>query len=134
MSLNWPKPNHNHASEYQVAGWPFVTSSITDGTTKGVVTFPQVTQWFQVRNSHASLSLRVGFTADGVDGTNYLLIGPSLTDGTDGMTPVYNIKCKELWVRADTSGAATYSIIAGLTNVTGSEFPALGASNGFVGT
>lgn len=127
MSLNWPKPNHNHASEYQVSGWPFVTAGTSTGTASSIV-FPQVTQWFQIRNTGGTNALLVGFTSAGVDGTNYMSIPPTAS-GIDGMSPVYNIKCKELWVK----GSTTYTLIAGLTNVTGSDFPAINSSNGFVG-
>lgn len=126
MSLNWPKPNHNHASEYQVAGWPFVTSSVAT-TSPAAVVFPQVTQWFQVRNQDGTNALRIGFTAEGVDGTNYFLVPPTAATSADGMTPVYSIKCKELWVRSAAS-TANYSVIAGLTNVDGSEFSLSGST------
>jgi len=131
MSLNWAKPNHNHASEYQVSGWPFVTGSVSVTAAAFRVEFPQVTQWFQVNNT-SDKDLRVGFTQAGVDGTNYfVLLGAA--DPRSCMK--FDVKCKEIWVRPVTlSDTAVFSVAAGLTNVTGSEFPPFGPSNGFVGT
>jgi len=131
MSLNWAKPNHNHASEYQVAGWPFVTGSVSVTGAAFRIDFSHVVQWVQVNNT-GNKDLRVGFTQAGVDGTNYFL----LTGASDPRACMrFDVKCKEIWVRpVSLSETAVFSVAAGLTNVTGSDFPALGASNGYIGT
>ena len=133
MSLHHPKPNHNHAAEYQCSGIPFVTSSIANGvdTTPHKISFPYVTRWIQVFNTDASgaQDLRLGFTENGVNANplrEYLLIPGGAS------TPRLEIKCSEVFVRSD-SGAAGYSIIAGLTNVTKSQFFTLTGSNGVGG-
>jgi len=69
MSLHHPKPNHNHAAEYQCSGVPFLSSSARNGvTTAGVkVSFPYVTRWVQVFcHADAAKELRVGFTVIGI--------------------------------------------------------------------
>lgn len=130
MSLNWPKPNHNHASEYQVSGWPFASGSISVTGAAFRIEFPQVVQWFQVNNT-SSKDMRVGFTQNGVDGSNFVkVIGAS-----DPRASVrFDVKCKEIWVRPDVlSDTSVFSVLASLTNVVGSEFPAVTGSNGFSG-
>ena len=132
MSLNWAKPNHNHASEYQVAGWPYVTASVCTNVPFRIE-FPQVTQWFQVKvNKAPGVDLKLGFTSAGLSNGHYYLVEGS--DKTPSVTPVFNLKCKEIWVTTSGAGTASFSLVAGLTNVTGSEFPAMGPANGFVGT
>lgn len=134
MSLNWPKPNHNHASEYQVSGWPFVTSSATNeiNTTPVKIDFPYVTSWVNVTNTEntAAHTVRVGFTENGVssapDANYFVLIGGQSTGKID-------LKCKRLWFLRHGSNAASISVIAGLTNVEATEFPTLTGSNGFGG-
>ena len=135
MSLQYPKPNHNHASEYQVSSWPFVTSSTTTevGSSAISVKFPYITRWFQVTNiGAAGTSLRIGFTEKGVQSTpdaNYLLLtGSASTDRLE-------IKCSQLWFLKNVGSAGTgFSLIAGLTNVSsGSDFPIITGSNGFAG-
>jgi len=134
MSLNWAKPNHNHASEYQVAGWPYVTASACDATPKRIE-FPQTTQWFQLKVNKGSggggADIKLGFTSKGVsDGFHYLVEN---SDKAPSITPVFHVKCKEIWVAATAAGPVSFSLMAGLTNVTGSDFPVITGSNGFGG-
>jgi hypothetical protein len=129
MSLNWPKPNHNHAAEYQVSSWPWVTSSNV-GTSAVKFNFGYVTRWVLITNETASggssKDVYVGFTQRGTNNSNHLHILAGQTVG-----PV-EVKCTELWVRG--SDATTpVTIMAGLTNVNGSEFPIITGSNGFGG-
>lgn len=134
MSLNWPKPNHNHASEYQVAGWPFVTSSAANEVagTPIPVRFPFVTSWIEIFNTDgtAADTLRVGFTQNGVTANpdaNFLVLS-----GGQG-TGKLELRCNEIWFLKHGSNPASFSVVAGLTNVDGSEFPVITGSNGFVG-
>lgn len=134
MSLNWPKPSHNHAAEFQVSGWPFVTSSVANevGATPVSITFPYVTSWVQVFNTDpaGADTLRVGFTQNGVlatTGNKYLILSGGQT------TAKLDVKCTNLWFMKHGSNATSFSIIAGLTNVTPSDFPAITGSSGFDG-
>lgn len=133
MSLNWPKTHHNHAAEYQVSGWPYVTSSNANeiGTIASRITFPYVTQWVQVFNTDATDQLRVAFTQNGVNqvgGRNYLVLsGGQSTDRLE-------LKCTELWFRQHGASQTSFSVVAGLTNVSASQdFPVITGSNGFEG-
>lgn len=134
MSLNWPKPNHNHASEYQVSGWPFVTSSAANEVagTPISVQFPFVTSWVEIFNTDGAVgdTLRVGFTQNGVNSNpsaNYLVLS-----GGQG-TGKLELRCKEIWFLKHGANPTSFSVVAGLTNVDGSEFPAITGSNGFSG-
>lgn len=132
MSINWPKPNHNHAAEYQVSGWPFVTSSNPNeaGIVPIKITFPYVTQWVQVFNTDATDPLRVAFTQNGanqVGGRNYLVLSGNQS------TARLEIRCTELWFRQHAASQSSFSVIAGLTGVGGGEFPVITGSNGFDG-
>jgi hypothetical protein len=132
MSLNWPKPNHNHASEYQVSGWPYVTSSNQNeiGVIPVKISFPYVTQWIQVFNTDPTDTLRVAFTQNGanqVNGKNYLILSGNQA------TERLELRCTELWFRQHGSSQSSFSVIAGLTNSNGSEFPIVTGSNGFDG-
>jgi len=133
MSLNWPKPNHNHASEYQVSGWPFTTSSNPNeiGATAVEIRFPFVTQWVQIFNTDPTDQLRVAFTQNGanqVGGRNYFILTGSQSTG------VLEMKCTSLWFRQHGASPASFSLVAGLTNVDATgDFPAVTGSNGFEG-
>ena len=136
MSLHYPKPHHNHAAEYQCSGIPFVTSSNganSLGTTPLKVSFPYVTRWIQVFNLDAAgeQDLRVGFSENGVNGNpannaHYLIVPAGSS------SPRLEVKCKEVYLRAD-SGATSFSLAAGLTNVSKSQFPTLTGSAGVGG-
>ncbi len=108
--MNWPKPHFNHVQEFQVSGWPWVTGSSV-GTTATVLKFSAVTQWFVVHNESHNKELYFGFTQNGVNDGNRFHICPSGTVGP------LNLKCEELWLIASDTNTS-YSVIAGLTNVT----------------
>ena len=132
MSIHYAKPHHGSASEFQVHGFPFVTSSTTSevGTSNAIsVKFPYVTQFIQVTNIGGN-ALLVGFTENGVKSAvtaNNFLIGK---DAGDQVSPVIPVKCKEIFFLGS-GGTTGFSLIAGLTNVT--EFPVMSGSNGFEG-
>lgn len=113
---HWPQSHYNSADEYLVAGTPFVTSSngaeLTN-TTPIQITFPYVTQWVKIfNNSAAATSLRVGFSSNGVKGTetkNYFVV--SGTQNSDSLA----IKCKSLFLLSNNGTNVSFSIMAGLT-------------------
>ena len=134
MSLNWGPPAHNFVPEYQQSGIPFVTSSAANEVTNTPirVSFPYVTRWVQVTNTDGTAgdTLRVGFTQNGVNAVetaNYFILSGATS------TERLELKCKEIWVRRHGSNNASFSIIAGLTNVPASGFPILSGSNGVLG-
>ena len=157
MSLQYPKPNHNHAAEYQVAGIPFVTSSVyneiqTAGSEATQVSFPYVTQWIMVQSTGMG-GLKVGFTELGTIGPTatrpdvrrnfFIVASGSMANGdragisdTPAM-PLLHVRCKEIWIAGlptnDPAAGAGFAVVAGLTNCKSDAFPILTGSDGFVG-
>lgn len=127
MTLKHPRPYHGHASEYQVSGIPWVTSSIAPGNASPpmVIKFPTVTQFITVTSFGAGHDLHVGFTKNGVEApesANYYVVENSL--GSE----CFQVRCKEIWVRSADGGAQSFSVLAGLTNCT--DFLVLTGSGG----
>ena len=84
----------NNVGSYQVSGIPFASGSL-DATTTISVTFPYVTKWVSIVN-HDSNHLRVGFSENGVEGTNYFRLGPQAgNEETQNIT--LDVKVTELW-------------------------------------
>ena len=133
MSINYVKPHHGSAAEYQVSSFPYLTASTIAGVGDvHEITFPYVTRWIMAHNSEAggaSKSIRVGFTLNGVSGSvtdNYL----KLHSGE--MSPRLECKVLKVFVQAEHTNVE-YNIVAGLTNVLPDQFPAITGSNGFEG-
>ena len=128
--MQYPRPHHGSTSEFQVSGFPFVTGSAADevGTSNPVkVTFPYVTQFIQVSNIDADDGLFVGFTENGIKGTesSQRYFVPKNSAG-----PTIPVKCKEVFFLA-AANTVGFTVVAGLTNV--KDFPAVTGSNGFEG-
>ena len=132
MPLNHPKAGPNSIPAYQLSGVPYVTSSATNevDTTPIRHDFPFVTRFFQVKNTDDTHALRVGFSANGVEGTetkNYFLLAAG------AKSDVLELRTKTLFFRADGgSAAASFEIVAGLTTIKSSEFPILSGTIGNV--
>lgn len=129
MSMNWPKPTHNHASEYQVSSWPWLTSSNV-GTSAVQFSFGHVTRWLMITNETpsggSSKDIYFGFTQNGTNNSNHFHVLAGQTIG-----PI-EVKCAGIWVKG--SDATTpVTILAGLTNVAAGDFPVISGSNGFNG-
>ena len=128
MALNNPKPHHNVVGEFQVSGIPFVTSSVDDEIDTSVyeMTFPYVSRWIMVENTHASAVLRFGFSSNGVksqETANYFILsGGQRTDRME-------VKCTSVFFRQHGTGlAANYSLMAGLTNIGSGSYMTLTGS------
>lgn len=101
----------NNVGSYQVSGMPFATGSI-DATTAVKIEFPYVTRWVQLYN-HAGDHCRVGFSQEGVEGTNYFRLGPQTGNEATQNSGRLELKITEIWL----SGANSVDIVAGLTNI-----------------
>ena len=127
MALNNPKPHHNVVGEFQVSGVPFVTSSAEAevATTPIEMTFPYVSRWIMVENTHDAHALRFGFSANGVkaqETANYFVLsGGQKTDRME-------LKCTSVWFRQHGDEAVNYSLIAGLTNIGSGSYMTLTGS------
>ncbi len=120
MTFNGTRSGINNATEYVASGLPWVTSSNSLNTTPWKVSFPFVTSRISLAVT-GSGAVRLGFTVNGVNGTNYALI-----PGGTGWTQ-FDIRCKEIYVRAD-SATQNISIMASLTTIDQRSFPVLTGS------
>lgn len=110
MSLTYPYGvGLGNVGSYQVSGQPFVSGSIPLTTAPVEISFPQVTQRFIVAKMAGS-NIRVGFSANGVNGNNYFLMSGNLP------TAEFNVKVSSVFLRAD-AGTATASLSAEMTNI-----------------
>ena len=96
---------------YQISGMPWASSSLgANSTTPLEVTFPNVTKFIVVKNTTTN-KLRVGFSANGVKGSNYFLLGSNESFAGD-------IRVTRIYLLGDVADA-TGSVIAGLTGISG---------------
>lgn len=103
------KPGLGNVASYQASGTPFVTGGINAVHGPIKVSFPSVTSWIIVGNVGATSDCRIGFSSDGVKGTNYIL----LDAGAVWPQPALQVKVTELWL----SGSDSVDVMAGLTGI-----------------
>lgn len=107
-----------NVGSYQVSGMPFASSSIAAPASSGTPTeinFPWVTQRVIIRNT-SSGDLRVGFSSNGVKGTNYYIIpAPSAT--TAFSESEFRVKVNSIFLLANASTPTSASVFAELTNI-----------------
>ena len=107
---------HNYKSglgnvpSYQISSIPYCTASVPiDVSTPVEVKFYNITRFITVRNDGLN-PLRLGFSSNGVQGTNYIqLTSPGESFSAD-------FRLSELYL-ISTGGPTTGSIIAGLTTI-----------------
>ena len=98
----------NHTPAYQVSGQPYAEGSIDASSATQTVNFPYVTRWVVVSNTDASDDLKVGFSSNGVEGTNYFIVHPNTT------SPRLEVKVSQLFLNG---GGSDSSVVAGLTSI-----------------
>lgn len=118
MTYQPPGSGQGNVAEYMVSGLPWVTQSLAT-TTPTKIEFPFLTIDFTVQNTGAE-NLFVGFTENGVLGSNKFTVAPS-----GSFTGHYRLK--DLFLVAE-STSTSYEVIAGLTTVTNRSFPTLTGS------
>jgi len=113
-----------NVASYQASSRPYLSSSISVSGNFDVVeiSFPTVTKFITVKNIGPTgsnyVDLRVGFSAYGVSGSNYLAINNQESFSADW-------KVSKVYLRIDSGSAlttaatinATASVIAGLTGI-----------------
>lgn len=114
-NLEWQYPGLSDVGSYQMSAIPFASASITvpaAGAITRTVSFPGVTKFVTVVNetTGTNSALRVGFSSNGVKGTNYFVLdnGESYT-GDWRVTSVY--------LMGNSTTGCTASVIAGVTNI-----------------
>ena len=100
------KPGLGNAASFQVSGVPYVTGGIDASSTTGL-NFPLTTRWIVVSNVGGNATLKVGFSENGVAGTNYFEVL------SDEISPRLEVKVTEIWL----TGSNNCSVVAGLTGI-----------------
>ena len=119
MALNHIAYSLNPVAEFQMSAIPWISSSIVTGTQQ--FSFPYVTSFIFIKNLDATSSIQIGFSANGINGSNYLTLGPK-SDYSG------QFRLRDLWIK--TSSATNVEVMAGLTSIPASTFPVLSGSAG----
>lgn len=122
MAFQYPQSGPNNVAEYMASGLPWTTASSFNASAYRL-DFPYVTNFVAV--STTTGSLRIGFTQNGVNGTNYFLVAPA-----NGFFSI-PVRCNTIFVRADTT-ACSASIVVGLTTIPQRNFPTLTGSGTYL--
>jgi len=109
-----------NVGSYQVSGVPYATSSIAapaSSDTPTEIVFPDVTQRIFVTNTNIASALRVGFSSNGVKGTNYFII-PAAQNATYGY-PVqeFRVKVSSIFLLSNSATPTSASVFAELSNI-----------------
>lgn len=121
-SFHYYKAGQFSAAEYIASGIPYATQSSATAGEPSKVEFPFVTKFFTVKNSGPG-EMYIGFTANGVQGTNRFSLPESGSFTGD-------IRVKDLFFLAS-SGTGSFEVIAGMTGILRKDFFTLTGS--FVG-
>lgn len=129
------RPGLHNVGSYQVSGIPYVTGALSVPTGSGTpveITFPSITQRIHIHNNDSSVGVRVGFSANGVKGTNYWLVEPHTTNGKNNDYIELRMKTDKIFLISD--GAAITSkvfVAAELSGITGYDLAnSLSGTNG----
>lgn len=110
----------SNVGSYQASGIPWTSSSLVapaSGSAPMEISFPQVTKNIIVKNvSATSGSLRVGFSANGVTGTNFFLLDRGESFAAD-------LRVTKIFLLSNNGTPLTASVIAGLTNISAADLP-----------
>lgn len=117
------KAGLNHVGSYQVSGIPYVTGTLNipaNTSTPLEIIFPSVTQRIQIHNNHGTdKPIRVGFSENGVKGSNYWLVEAHQANGKSNDRVEMRVKTDRIYLLSDDSSALTGSIyvLAELTGI-----------------
>lgn len=108
----WYQPTAGIGSTgaYQASAIPFVTGSLSiSATVVKEISFPQVTKFVVIKNDHDN-DLRVGFSQNGIVGTNYFTLAKGESFSAE-------FRITKLFLRGDSDISAA-TVVAGLTTIT----------------
>ena len=111
---------------YQMSAVPFVTSSTIAANATVEMSFPQVTRFIMVKNTHATNSMYVSFTERGLESSNSNFI----TLGVNG-TLREELRTVKLYLKNAAASSTTFELLAGLTNISSNQFNTITGSNGY---
>lgn len=108
----WYQPTAGLGSTgaYQSSAIPFVTGSLSiSATVVKEISFPQVTKFIAIKNDHDN-DLRVGFSQNGIIGTNYFILAKGESFSAE-------FRVTKLFLRGHSHTSAA-TVVAGLTTIT----------------
>ena len=116
------RPGLNNVGSYSVSGMPYVTGALNAPARSGTpleIVFPFVTQTIKIHNNDASNGLRVGFSANGVKGTNHWLIEPHVPSGKTTDYTEFKIRTDRIFLLSDNASVACTGsyVLAELTGI-----------------
>lgn len=130
------KAGLNHVGSYQVSGIPYITGTLTVPAVSGTpleITFPSVTQRIQIHNNFGSdHPIRVGFSANGVKGTNYWLVEAHQANGKSNDRLELRVKTDKIYLLSNDSTIVTNSVFV-LAELTGIQ-PAFNLAAAYSGS
>jgi hypothetical protein len=121
-NLEWQYPGLSDVGSYQMGGIPFATGNVpvaAVGASTTQIAFPNVTKFVTVVNetTGTNAQMRVGFSSNGVKGTNYFLL-----DNGESYTGEWRLT--NIYLMGNSAVAPTASVVAGVTNIPVSELAA----------
>jgi hypothetical protein len=123
MSIYNYKNGLGHVGSYEVSGIPYLTSSLTVPASSGdplEISFDTVSKFIIITNtlpgSATNVPLRFGFSANGIQGTNYAVLNNKETFEAD-------LRVTSVFLISDSISACSASVIAGLTGIEAKELP-----------
>jgi len=119
-SFNYPASGLNNVAEYMASGLPWVTQSTCVTGAVRIVDFPFVTNFVTVKNN-TNGTLAIGFTSNGVQGTNKFTLAINATW-------TGSIRVKRIFLTSDLNSPLTFEVVAGLTQILPRSMPILTAS------
>lgn len=124
-TYNVVKPGLSNAASFQTSGKPFLTGSVSVPANSGTpveIKFPQVTKKIIITNTGGE-HLRVGFSSNGIKGSNYTLIHEHNTSAGHGFYKLeLEVKCSSVFLLSDhATNTGSFCLAAELTNIPSSE-------------
>lgn len=124
MGMETPRMGYNSVTEFMGSGLPWVTSSIIVPNVTYQYKFPKITKRIFIwnHNTGSNVHLRVGFTQNGVENSNYFKLNSDEQFEFDS-------RLKEIFVRSDTQvDSHPISIFAELIAIDSDMMPRLTGS------
>ncbi len=114
-NLDWQYPGLSDVGSYQMSSVPYASASVTvpaSGSTTKQISFPGVTKFVTIVNDTTGSSsiLRVGFSSNGVKGTNYFTL-----DNGESYTGEWRVT--SIYLMGNGATGCTASVVAGITNI-----------------
>lgn len=109
------KAGLSHVGSYQISGVPYVTASLAVPGTSGTpleIVFPSVTQMIRIHNHATTDALRVGFSANGVKGSNYWLVDAEDSNGKGNPYCELRVKTDRIYLLSNSTSALTGAYIS----------------------